>query len=111
MVTAYPRLPLKIGPGLAGAAGLTLLLVLVVPSAAKPVVLVSGICVVGLLVTAWLADGVLSKDDGTSAMRAVSDPIKVCPSRVDLPASYLFCLLRRYVGGLVRNGSLSGIAL
>lgn len=74
---AYPRFPVKTAPGLAGTAVATLLLMLLLPSGAKPVVLVMGICVVGVLVTAWLAESVLSKDDGTPAMRAVSDPIKV----------------------------------
>lgn len=55
----------------------TLLLVLLMPSGGKPVVLVMGCCAAGVLVTGWLADSVLSKDNGTPAMRAVSDPIKV----------------------------------
>ncbi|CAB1114805.1 unnamed protein product [Ectocarpus sp. CCAP 1310/34] len=46
------------------------------PSGAKPIILVMGCCSAGILVTGWLADSVLSKDDGTPAMRAVSDPIK-----------------------------------
>lgn len=50
---------------------------LLLPSGAKPIVLVTGCCAGGVLVTGWLADSVLSKDDGTPAMRAVSDPIKV----------------------------------
>lgn len=54
-----------------------MLVVLFAPTGAKPIVLVMGICGVGIIVTGWLADSVLSKDDGTPAMRAVSDPIKV----------------------------------
>lgn len=50
---------------------------LLMPSGAKPIILVAGCCVGGVFVTGWLADSVLSKDDGTPAMRAVSDPIKV----------------------------------
>lgn len=75
--SAYPRLPVKTAPGLAATAVAALILVLLVPSGGKPVVLVMGCCVAGVLVTGWLADSVLSKDNGTPAMRAVSDPIKV----------------------------------
>lgn len=74
--SAYPKLPFKTAPALAFAAVATLLVVLLAPSGAKPIVLVMGICGVGIIVTGWLADSVLSKDDGTPAMRAVSDPIK-----------------------------------
>ncbi|CAN0076137.1 unnamed protein product, partial [Laminaria digitata] len=74
---AYPKLPFKTAPALAAAAVATLLAVLLAPAGAKPIVLVMGICGVGIIVTGWLADTVLSKDDGTPAMRAVSDPIKV----------------------------------
>ncbi|CAN0002293.1 unnamed protein product, partial [Hapterophycus canaliculatus] len=63
-------------PGLALTAVATLLLMFLVPSGAKPIVLVTGCCGVGIFMTGWLADSVLSKDDGTPAMRAVSDPIK-----------------------------------
>lgn len=74
---AYPRLPVETAPGLAGAAVATIIMMFMVPSGAKPIVLVMGICVVGIIVTAWLAESVLSKDNGTPAMRVVSDPIKV----------------------------------
>lgn len=74
----HPRLPFKTGPTLAGTALVTMILLLLLPWRAKPIVLVIGICVLGVIVTSWLAGSVLTKDDGTPAMRAVSDPIKVC---------------------------------
>ncbi|CBJ25689.1 vacuolar-type H-translocating inorganic pyrophosphatase [Ectocarpus siliculosus] len=73
---AYHRLPVKTAPGLAATAVATLLLLLLMPSGTKPIILVMGCCSAGILVTGWLSDSVLSKDDGTPAMRAVSDPIK-----------------------------------
>ena len=76
---AYPKLPVKTAPGLAATVVATLILMLLSPSGAKPIILVTGCCAGGVLVTGWLADSVLSKDDGTPAMRAVSDPIKVGP--------------------------------
>ena len=42
----------------------------------KPIVLVLGLCAYGLIYSFWLSGYVLSKDIGTTAMRAVSDPIR-----------------------------------
>ncbi len=105
---AYPKLPVKTAPGLAATVAATLLLMLFVPSGAKPVVLVTGCCCAGILVTGWLADSVLSKDDGTPAMRAVSDPIKVSTSMFCL-AFFVLMVLRRNVlpeqrGRKIRSG-------
>lgn len=74
---AYSKLPFKTARAIPGAVVATLVLMLLVPTSAKPIVLVMGICAIGILVTGWLSDFVLSKDDGTPAMREVSDPIKV----------------------------------
>ena len=42
----------------------------------QPIVLVLGLCAYGLVYSFWLSGYVLSKDVGTPAMRAVSDPIR-----------------------------------
>lgn len=85
----YPKLPFKTGPTLAGTALVTMVLMLLASSGVKPIILVMGICVVGVIVTSWLADSVLTKDDGTPAMRAVSDPIKVCWVMIALYRSHV----------------------
>ena len=56
-------------------AGVLLVTMLSAPEL-QSIVLVLGLCVYGLVYSFWLSGYVLSKDVGTAAMRAVSDPIR-----------------------------------
>ena len=56
--------------------GLTVVLYFLCSTTWSILLLVMSACCFGTIVSLWLARNVLSKDDGTAEMRAVSDPIR-----------------------------------
>jgi hypothetical protein len=68
--------PVNIGPTASFICLAGLLCFIILPSSFRCAVFVLTICALGTLFAYWLSRYVLSKDDGTAEMRAVSNPIR-----------------------------------
>lgn len=73
--SAYARKPINPLPYMGAVLGFFILFSIIFSSAVH-VVLVLSTCAFGLVLTYWMCMSILSKDDGTKEMRAISDPIR-----------------------------------